>query len=256
MEFSVVNDTIHIIDEALPCIAELDYTKELWDLVNEVNWTIQKNRDGDPKYLFSNKIKKFLHQAVMDYFFGEEVRNSAYEKGMIIEHINNNGFDCRICNLYFLLKIKNTYKGWYYDKLRSTSMRITALNIFHIIKNHTFQITMGFNSSFANRDGKIINTLKLLYDSDYCTVLQDAESILEEMNSGHFNITDMKHKYRFKDQRIEFSPQIILTEEEKQLKSGNLIFRDGLPLFLAGTGKDEDYENFRVISIHYDDNWN
>jgi hypothetical protein len=43
---------------------------------------------------------------------------------------------------------------------------------------------------------------------------------------------------------------IELTEEEKKLKAGNIIWREGIPYIIQG-----DFSRFHVISIPYDADW-
>lgn len=245
------NDRIYLKPEDVDKLAYTNYSDELWQIINDTNWTITKDKNNEPKYLLSNKFNKTLHQIVIDHFFGESVRKQAYEAGMIIEHLNNNGFDCMISNLYFLIKIKNTYKGWYFDKLAEESIDIIALRIFHIMENHTFQITIAFNQPFVNKANEGINTLKFLYDYDYCEVLQDAESMLESIvSTKQFSIDKFKQKYRFKDYKIELAPKIELTEEEKTLQAGNIIWRNGVPYIIQG-----DTTRFRIESASYEKDW-
>lgn len=43
-------------------------------------------------------IKKYLHQIVFDYYFREDFRKKVYDLGYIIEHLDNDGFNCDISN--------------------------------------------------------------------------------------------------------------------------------------------------------------
>jgi hypothetical protein len=125
--------------------AYTDDEDSLWEIISAQKWTIQL-KDGKPRYLYSYTCKKTLHQVVIDFYFGQDVREKAYSKNLVIEHLNNNGLDCRICNLYFLHDIKNKYKGNYFDKKVEEALPIFALRVFHIINNGTFQITVGFTA--------------------------------------------------------------------------------------------------------------
>lgn len=40
----------------------------------------------------------------MEKWYGKETLDEMTEKGWVVDHMNNNGYDCRICNLEFLLK--------------------------------------------------------------------------------------------------------------------------------------------------------
>lgn len=158
-------------------------------------------------------IKKHFIKIVYDYYFGEDNRKKAYELGYIIEHLDNDGFNCEISNLFILKKVKNTYKGWHFDKEVKEALLTIGLRIYHIIENKTFQITIAFNKSFVNNaSGKTLDRIKLLYDYNYEIVLQDAEQILESIvDTNHINFDKWKELYRYKDIKISFVPEIELT---------------------------------------------
>ena len=206
------------------------------------------------KYPYSNEYGKTLHQIVFDFYFSEEKRTELYAQKYIIEHLDNDGFNCRISNLYFLKDIKNTYKGWHLDKISKESMPIVAMKIYHIFENKTFQIVLFFNQSFVNKSTlNYLQTVKLLYEYNYEIVLQDAEQILESIvNTGEIKFDQWRKLYRYNDVRKTYFPKIELTEEEKQQGFGTLIWRDGKPLLLVGM--DENSIGL-VNSVPYDVDW-
>ena len=230
-----LEDEIKAIDENAPIkIARTDYTPVLWEFISASKWSIVRDQNtGKMKYLKSSKYQKTLHQLVMDVYFGEDFRKQAYEQGMILEHLDNDGFNCEISNLFFLLKVKNTYKGWYLDKLVEESMPRVALAIFHIIANRTFQLTLAFNQTFTNcATGKRLSNIKLLYSYDYEIVLQDSEQILQSiLSQQHISIQELRERYRFIDCKVEEMEELILTEEEKLFGTspGRIFFRNNMP---------------------------
>src|SRR5690625_4549995 len=157
-------------------LAFVDYTPEMYDLSRNARFRIPDTEEAKEnyKYPYSNEYKKTLHQISFDYYFGEEFRKLAYSKGYIIEHLDNDGFNCLISNLFLLKKIKNTYKGWNFDKIVDNSKYIAALTIYHILENRTFQITIAFNELYRNdHTGKSLGQVRLLYPYNYEIVLQD-----------------------------------------------------------------------------------
>ncbi|MBA4507559.1 hypothetical protein H1057_05765 [Clostridium sporogenes] len=252
----IYNDKISINIKGTDKLAFVNYTEELLEIIKNARFRVPETEKAikEYKYLYSNEYKKTLHQIVIDYYFGEDFRKKLYESDYIIEHLDNDGFNCDISNLYFLKKIKNTYKGWYFDKEIVKAIPIMALKIYHIIENKTFQITIVFNQSFVNKTSeKILDTIKLLYEYNYDIVLQDAEQILETVvNSNYINFGEWEKLYRYNDIEINYAPEIQLTEEEKQQGYGTIIYREGIAHILLGQSEDSVG---LMNSVPYKSNW-
>lgn len=205
-------DYIHFLNKDKDILAYTDYDEILWDTVSKLTWSVSKN-----KYLYSHKIKKSLHQVVMDHLYGEGISKHMYHnKGYIIDHIDNNGFNCKFNNLTFLKKSKNTSKGMYYDKERKDFISVAALNIFKIIESNKYQITIGFNKPYyiyVNGDSLEIAVLYLVYNDRFNTALGDAEYILEELKES--NKLDLS---KLKTDKIYFEKtfKTRLSKEEKK----------------------------------------
>lgn len=236
------NDQIHINIKNTKKLAFVNYTDELIEIIKAAKFRIPSSteRIKEYKYPYSNAYNKTLHQIVFDYYFGEETRKDLYEKDYIIEHLDNNGFNCDISNLFVLKKVKNTYKGWNFDKEVQEAKPIIALRIYHIITNRTFQIVIAFNKAFCSeKTKKTLSTVKLLYNYNYEIVLQDAEQILETiLNTGKINFNKWRELYRFNDIDIEYDPEIELSDQEKMQSPGTLIFRDGKAMLLIGQNEN------------------
>ncbi|APH15988.1 hypothetical protein NPD5_3877 [Clostridium sporogenes] len=256
VSLSVYNEKIAINIKGLNKLAFVNYTEDLFEIIKNARFRVPKTPEAIKKYKYpySNEYKKSLHQIVFDYYFGEDVRKKFYEAGYIIEHLDNDGFNCNISNLFILKEIKNTYKGWHFDKERSNALPIIALKIYHIIHNKTFQIAIAFNQTFSNNiSKKKLNVVRLLYDYNYEIVLQDAEQILESIiSTGHINFNEWRSMYRFNDIEIIYAPEIELSEEEKKQGYGTLIYRDGEPYLLLGRSEDSVG---MIISTPYKINW-
>lgn len=248
----ILNDKIYFLCEGVNMLGSTNYTEELWNEIEERVWHPTKDNSG--KYKYIQAADKSLHQLVVDYYFGEEERMKFYEKDYIIEHLDNNGFNCEISNLYFLLKIKNTYKGWYFDKKVNESLPIMAMAIYHIISNHTFQISIRFNTIFIGQGtDRILQSVFFLYEENYEIVLQDAENMMERITKDlQFSIEDFNARYRYKKISFEYSPDILFTEEEKKLPSGSLIVKDNVT-YVVDRG---DFDKFHIVKNASLNNWN
>lgn len=211
---------------------------KLWEIISSQRWSISFNKDDKPKYLYSNTCKKYLHQIVMDYYFEEEERKKAYKKNFVIDHLNNNGLDCRISNLSFLHNTRNIYKGNYFDKKSEQALPKFALRVFHDIKYNSFQITIGFtaNANLMINKAKPIQDIKFLYKNvKFWNVIQDAETMLDELlEEGKLNLDD--NPYRYIDYEITYGEYIKVTDEEANngISPGNVIFRNGKPYIVMG----------------------
>lgn len=90
------------------------------------------------------------------------------EKGFIVEHMNNNHMDCRICNLEFMKGNRNVAKGQYFDKESEALRHSIAVSIFKDFTTGNYQITIGCNANIVCKDqGGVehhINAIKLLYN--------------------------------------------------------------------------------------------
>ncbi|MBX4267175.1 hypothetical protein [Clostridium estertheticum] len=256
VSLSVHNDSIFIHIKGLDKLAIVNYNEELFEIIKNARFRVPTTPETikNYKYIYSNEYNKFLHQIVFDYYFGEDFRKKMYKLYYIIEHLDNNGFNCDISNLFALKKVKNTYKGWNFDKESKEALPIIALKIYHIIANKTFQISIAVNQTFWNESsGKALSSIKLLYDYNYEIVLQDAEQILESIIETHkINFGKWRELYRFKDIKTTYFEDIKLTEDEMKQGYGSFVIRNGKHYLLIG----QSGESFGFInSIPYEKDW-
>ena len=229
MDIYVRNNRIYFLEREQGVLASTDYVPELWEVVNTTSWYIQKNKKGKPKYLRSSKYSKSLHQIVMIYWYGEEVFEEMRKRNFVIDHIDNDGFNCDINNLTYLYKNENTAKGLTYDIERKNTERVAALNIFKDFNSRRFQITIGFNRRYSLMIGAElipITTIKLLYNDDYIVVLNDAKNILHGINS--YNRVNLS-KLNYIDMKYEKEVLLKLVETEKE---SPIIIEDGKPFLI------------------------
>lgn len=184
---------------------------------------------------------------MMSKWYGEDVLKDLTQKGYVVDHMNNNHMDCRICNLEFIKHNRNVAKGQYFDKESEQMRHQLAVSLFKDFTTGCYQITIGCNDHIIaiDSDGAkhSINAIKLLYDCDYSLVVLDAEAILAEYEAfGKFSVS----RLHCCDTRIDEAVDIQITEEEK---NHTFVFRDGKPYLVIGNGKTF------LHSIHYDENW-
>lgn len=253
---STVNDTIAINIKGMNKLAFVDYSEEMLEIIKKARFRVPRTEETrkNYKYPYSNEYGKTLHQIAFDHMFSEEFRKELYDKDFIIEHLDNDGFNCVCSNLYFLLKVKNTYKGWHFDKITMNFVATVSIRIYHILENKTFQIVLCFNETFVSKNtGESLAVIKMLYPYDYEIVLQDAEQIFESIiKTKSISIQQWEERYRYKDIKFEHFPKFEYTEEEKKLPYGSIIWRDGVPMIKVGSdGKSVGL----VISTQYDKDW-
>lgn len=192
-----------------------DYTDELWEIINSTKWRIKE------KYIYAGN--KSLHRTVMDYWYGKECCEEMSKNEFVIDHIDNNGFNCLYENLAFLSRSKNWhYKGNYYDKERIETIPIAAVNIMKKMGGDKFQITIGFNVPLVNSQGQQFSAAFFVYDTnDYDLVLSDALTLIESAKKGEI---DFRH-LRF--DRYKLEPFYMVKINGPSLPSGSIIDVDG-----------------------------
>lgn len=167
---------------------QTDYKPEIWSEISKLNWYVsdKKLKNGDRAYIYTGS-KKFdgysdLHQIVMILWYGMENFKGAYKKGYIVEHHDNDPFNCLIRNLSFASKAANLAKAHTYDKERLTALPSFAINIFKDFNTQKYQVTVGLTKDFdfIMMDGteKSLTALHLIYLNDFRLVFQDASNFV------------------------------------------------------------------------------
>ncbi len=236
-KFEVHDDTVYIYRESWPKLGFTTYREDYYEELINLTWT----QKGD--YLFSNKLKKYLHRFIMEKWYGEEVVKDMYSKNFVIDHIKNNGFDCRITNLEFLPNSLNKAKGFQIDQQIDKFREYVALSIFKDFSTNYYQITMGFNAEiYEVNNEKLIPVIaaKLLYNCDYNIVIHDAYKIILDFNA--YNRIPLE-KLSFIDKKLEY-PILVNTHKNQ----GPFMMINNEP-FLVINDKN------RIHSINYEKGW-
>lgn len=237
--FEIHGDDVHIYRREWGSMAFTTYREDYYEELTSVTWTKTKRKNEDNAYLYNPKFG-YLHRYIMGKWYGEDMVETMTENGWVVDHMNNDGLDCRISNLEFLPKQINTSKGNYLDvSVRELRSRI-ALSLHKDFSTGLYQIHIGFNKPaslydatsrrYATDEFHQLAKLKFLYDCDYRTIINDATSILSDYELYGCVKLDRLH---FIDKKAEYFENIILTEEEK---GKSVIERDGKYYFVIGNG--------------------
>lgn len=239
--FKVNGDTITIMRDGWDGLAFATYREDYYEELSTHTWGLVNG------YLSNAALGGYLHRYMMAKWYGEEILKDLTEKGYVVDHLNNNHMDCRITNLEFLKKNRNTAKGQYFDVEAPQMREKLAVSLFKDFSTGCYQITIGCNDTIVTVDADgskhYINEIKLLYNCDYPIVILDAEAILTEYESSD---CISLHNLRCCDIRVHEAILLDLKEEEK---SRAFVFRDGIPYLVIGNG------NALIHTVHYDEGW-
>lgn len=217
---------IYFKDNEQNILGYTNYDKGLWESIQDLNWGVnwgKANSNGKKKGYIgtgSSKLGKRnkLHQIVMAHWYGEETVDIAYSQKFIIEHMDNNPFDCTVENLSFAPNNVNIAKGQVYDVERREALESIAVNIYKDFESGKYQITIGFNklSYIVIEERPIsVTVMRLVYEDDYRRALMDAENILYEFKErkklklNNLNYIDM-----------EYIPAYTIESEDGRVKTG------------------------------------
>lgn len=200
-----------------------DFNEELWQIISTLKWRVK-----DSKYIYSGK--RSLHRSVMEYWCGIDYCKKMDENDFVIDHFDNDGFNCLYENLGFLNRGKNWhYKGNYYDKKRVDAIPKAAINIFKKRGGDKFQITIGFNKIFMDSEGRKLSKAIFVYDtSDYDLVLSDAVTLAESVEKGAININILRYN------RMKSEPLHSIRVDGLRPRTGSILNIDGKLAIVQG----------------------
>jgi hypothetical protein len=193
-------------------IGYTDFSEELWGIISSVSWHVKLSN-----YIYSTQYKKYLHQIIMEYWYGQDCCQKMSNNGFVIDHLDNNGLNCQYENLEFLKERKNLHlKGNVFDKTQREQIPTAALSIYKR-KDGEYQITIGFNKPFYNKKGQALSRANLVYRGrDYDLVLNDALLIQDFIEKGAIVLDDLHND------DMSWQPLYQIVSEE-DLHPGNII---------------------------------
>lgn len=234
--FSIEGDTIYISKAEWSRLAQATYREDYYEELSSHTWGLKKG------YPANQKLGGGLHRYIMQKWYGKDVLDNMTERGFVVDHMNNDHMDCRICNLEFYKHSRNIAKGHYLDKEAPLNRGI-AISIFKDFTTACYQITIGCNDTIKSDDGRYVNVVKLLYNCQYPIVVLDAEKIITQYEAEHkITLSGLS----FCDFRIIYAPELDLTESEKNQA---FVARNGELYLVLGNGRTF------LNSVNYDENW-
>lgn len=201
-----------------------DYHDEL----NKLVWNL------DTRGYIINKKVGSLHKYMMNKWYGDAVVQEFYEKGYVIDHINNEHYDNRISNLAFYSRTRNVAKGMYFDKESKWIRDKLLVQIYKDFLNECYQIALVFNGCFfiMQEDESIVRiyALYLLYNNDisYSTVVNDATDIITMFQEKkEIDLSEVKYfNYDICDENSNTLLGMDWANEEKNDETPYLVIDD------------------------------
>lgn len=226
--FSCHDDEVEIFRDEWDRVAFTAYREDYHEELTSATWTESKG------YLVNGKLGA-LHRYIMEKWYGEELLAEMTNWGWVVDHMNNDGFDCRISNLEFLSTRHNVAKGQTVDVEAQAMKMHLALSIFKDFSTGLYQTHVACNDPImlytpATGTTRPLARLLLLYDCDYRIVINDARDILLNY--------DLNKRFELKslhcvDMKAEFFEMIVPKEDEV---GSPFVERDGNLYACIGNG--------------------
>lgn len=197
-KFERHGDIVFISNTGWDFVATASIRDDYADELESVTWSKSGN------YLYSSKLKVYLHIYIMQKWYGDDVYREMSNNQYVVDHMDNEGHNCCIDNLCFLVSDENKAKGMTVDKMSKDRSHI-ALTMFKDFRTQLFQMTIHFNypaTAVITELTKptVIELAYFLYDCEYEMVINDARSILYDYRR---NFTFQPGKLHFIDYDIE-----------------------------------------------------
>ena len=240
LQISHDDKTIHFADKELGVLGFTDYKPEIFQELNSLNWYVNENKviKKEKNYIYtgSNKFGKFkkLHQIVMILWHGLEAVEKANEKNFIVEHHNNEAYDCYIRNLSFASNDINLSKAHSFDKNQPKLLQRAAVNFYKDFESKQYQITMKFTGQFfiiLKGEATLLDSIYFLYEDNFRVVFTDANRIVDELlEEGKINFKLLSYK------RFSLKKAIIYISQDDEILEGFKFVTDekGNHYFIPG----------------------
>ncbi|MBU8880090.1 hypothetical protein BGM26_13995 [Bacillus sp. FJAT-29790] len=249
---NITQDECHInfTNKEINFFGYTTYNEEVWEKVKDLNWYVdeKKLKKGEKTYIYTGSRKfgkyKDLHQIIMLIWYGEDKIKEAYNKRFIVEHHDNDAFNCLIENLSFASNDINIAKAHTFDKERPRLIDKVTVNFFKDFKSGKYQITLGFNQPYTLVEGSEktnLTAMHLLYNDDFRLVYTDASRIVWDLlNRDSIDLTLLSHIER------EITPDIYIYAKDGQ-ELPPFTFIDGKPVVVL-SNKPESFLRLNRVS--------
>lgn len=108
--FTISGDMITISHPDWDFIATATIQDDYAEEFQSVTWS----KKGE--YLYNEKLGGYLHIYIMKKWYGKETYEQMSADGYVVDHMDNNGRNCCIDNLFFLLENENKAKEFTVDQ--------------------------------------------------------------------------------------------------------------------------------------------
>lgn len=191
--FSINEDVVTISHPDWDFVATASIRDDYAEEFKSVTWSKKGN------YLFNEKLGGYLHIYIMKKWYGEATYEKMKSDNYVVDHMDNDGHNCCIDNLSFLLDNENKAKGLTVDQYSSEKTHM-ALTLCKDFNTGHYQITIVFNYPAVSKIRTIkspacIDLAYLLYDIDYPEVINDARTVLY----------DYRRDYSFDPEKLHHS---------------------------------------------------
>lgn len=228
LQISHDDKTIQFFNEELGVLGFTDYTSEIWEELRTINWYVNKEKfiKKEKNYIYTGSNRfggyKNLHQIVMILWYGIEALESSYEKQFIVEHHNNDAFDCHVRNLSFAHNDINLAKAHSFDKNQPKLLQQAAVNFYKDFETQHYQITIKFTGNFflvLNEEAILLDSIYFLHEDNFRVVFTDANRIVDELlEKGKIDFRLLSH-IRFSFRKAVF----YIPEEEEKIEGAKFI---------------------------------
>lgn len=216
--FTVSDDMITIGHPSWDFVATASIREDYLAEIQRVTWS----QNG--RYLYNESLGGYLHIYIMRKWYGDDVYEQMKKDGYVVDHMDNDGHNCCIDNLFFLMDNENKAKGLTVDQYSAEKTHI-ALTLCQDFYTGHIQITIVFNypaiAKISTLDRPaVIEMAFLLYDKEYPEVINDARKILNDYcNYGVFEL----EKLNCADFQIEGQYGVPISKEkyDRYIKGGH-----------------------------------
>lgn len=221
-EFEIHGDRISISHPDWDFIASASIRDDYAEELQSVTWS----KKGE--YLYSNKLEMYLHIYIMRKWYGDDTYETMKDEGYVVDHMDNDGYNCCIDNLCFLIADENKAKGMTLDKMSADKSHI-ALSMFKDFETQLFQITIVFNYPakliLSNLEkSAVIEMAFFLYDCEYEIVINDARAIMYDYRRDYTFDPEALHAIDYHIEGKYGTPiPVELFDEYQQVDRGHTV---------------------------------
>lgn len=210
----------------------------LLDEICKYTWTYTSDKHP---YLKCGKLGVTLHKFVLEFLYGKENLEKMLSNSNIIEHLDNDGFNCTYENLHIISEDWNKAKAFSLDKMNATakadektSIPSLITDVYYSHKNKYFQLQVFFNKNLViNTDTQQIVESFIFQYKDFESLFRDWMYCYKCRKTELFDV----NKFDPINSYVSYANPVELTDKEKDAM---FIQRDGKLLLVLRTDPEND----------------